>query len=191
MLCTTPCRVQMMRRSRQVIRIEAPGYEPADLYLGFDVEPRALRGSVAANGASGVASGAATGYFTGSLFSILGLTSNTAFVGAGAALGGAASLGAVAVDGATGSLLTLSPNPIELTLAPAGTEALRDPRVPYFLEQARIEALVAEACTPVRRKQSQTAYTKCKRRESERHWAESDVPAELEAMIDAQSAPAE
>lgn len=136
----TPCEMRIPRRSEFLMTIEREGYEPVEIGVSSALQSEALRANLATTGKSSAALGA--GAFV-ALSSAGGLFSTGAAAGAGAATAGIvlvpAFLTSAAVDGATGALLSLTPNPIVIELPPEGTEAPKHPKA-LAIREKRLQA---------------------------------------------------
>lgn len=119
----TPCEFKVSRRAEFLLTIDKEGFEPLEVGVTHGFGKTALRSTVASSGKTGIAMGvtavAAFGSYAGS--------AGAAAVG-GAAVAGIATAGvfgvSLAVDGATGALQNLQPNPIVVDLPPQGTEVI-------------------------------------------------------------------
>lgn len=134
----TPCEIRIPRRSEFLMTIKAEGHEPVEVGVSGTFKREALRANLASSGKVGTAVGVTT--FT-ALSSATGIfaTSTGAAAGAGAATAGIMTGGILVastlVDGATGALLSLSPNPIVLTLPPEGVEVPKHPKAEEIKEK--------------------------------------------------------
>lgn len=117
----TPCTIKMPRRSEFLMMIEKEGYEPVEIGVTSSMKKEALRSNLSTSGKAGLAFGVSTVAAFGTYASSTG----AAAVG-GATVAGIATAGILGatllVDGASGALLNLNPNPIVLQLPPEGTQ---------------------------------------------------------------------
>lgn len=116
----TPCTIKMPRRSEFLMVIEKEGYEPIEIGVDSSLKKEALRSNLASSGKAGLAFGVST------VVAFSGYASSTgALATGGIAVAGIATAGILGttliVDGASGALLNLNPNPIVLELPPTGT----------------------------------------------------------------------
>lgn len=116
----TPCTIKMPRRSEFLMLIEKEGYEPVEIGVTSSMKKEALRSNLSSSGKAGLAFGVSTVAVFGTYASSAG-----AAAAGGAAVAGIATAGILGatllVDGASGALLNLNPNPIVLQLPPKGT----------------------------------------------------------------------
>jgi hypothetical protein len=116
----TPCTIKMPRRSEFLMTIEKEGYETVEIGVDSSMKKEALRSNLSSSGKAGLAFGVSTVAAFGGYASSTG-----AAAAGGAAVAGIATAGILGatliVDGASGALLNLNPNPIVLELPPAGT----------------------------------------------------------------------
>jgi hypothetical protein len=143
----TPCLLKIGRRQGFALKIEHPGFEPAEIAIRGDIPMQTTNidmavpvGSIAANVGLGVTSGAIAGALAVSMSqaftSILTLGTGTAQTGgivAGATAAGAGiGLAVVGIDVASGAYSNIYPNPVIVKLAPEGTPTLTDPNMLMF-----------------------------------------------------------
>ena len=172
----TPCAIPVSRNAEFVARIEKPGFEPVEIFVGNSRKRSTLAGSVAGNSAVGtgivVGSAAYAGYLAGTVFSVGGGTGGAVGTAAGAAAGLAAGVvGAmVLTDLATGATRNLTPNPVILALSTAGEPTITDPRVDKFRKLDDLRMAVRKACPHTRQprpakpcNRAQDAYQDAKR----------------------------
>ena len=123
----TPCTIRMPRRSEFLMTVEKEGYAPYEIGVTNGLKKEALRSNLATSGTVGVAMGVTTavafaGVASGGTGALVAGGAAVAGITAGAALGAT-----LLVDGPSGALLNLQPNPIVLEMAPAGTDIPEHP----------------------------------------------------------------
>ncbi len=118
----TPCTIKMPRRSEFLMTVEKDGYEPYEIGVTNGLKKEAMRSNLATTGTVGVAVGvtsavAFAGVASGGTGALVAGGAAVAGITAGAALGAT-----LLVDGPSGALLNLQPNPIVLEMAPEGAD---------------------------------------------------------------------
>jgi len=162
----TPCLLEVFRRRQFAIKIEHPGYEPAEIAIRGDIPMQTTNldmavpiGSIASNLGIGVAAGALSGtlavvyiqtlsqlanVFT---FNALSVSAPTGGIVAGATAAGAGFGAAmIGVDLISGSYNSIYPNPIVIKLAPEGAKTITDPNMLMFKLRAAKKRLESKYC---------------------------------------------
>jgi len=123
---STPCEFTVPRRSEFIMTISKAGYEDVEIGVDSGISKESLNANLAGSAGAGAVTGAAIGVTVASL----GVGGGSA-VGLAAAVTVALPLVAATsiVDGASGALLNVRPNPVVLTLPPEGTKFEPHPRV--------------------------------------------------------------
>ncbi|MDB2438232.1 hypothetical protein N9W89_05910 [Hellea sp.] len=131
----TPCEFQAPRKSEFIMTITKEGYEPVEIGVDNGIHKESLNANLAGSAGVGVAAGVGLGIAVSSITTV---GTGTA-VGAGAATAAVVALPLVLtsliVDGSSGALYSLRPNPVTLVLPPDGTEFKPHPKVKAIREK--------------------------------------------------------
>lgn len=132
----TPCEFKLPRRSEFILTISKSGYEDVEIGVDYGLHRESLNANLAGSAATGAGIGLATGTLVAGLMGTGGVAVGTAAAAAGVATLG---IGAVAlgVDGATGAMMNIRPNPIFINLPPEGTIFEPHPGVAALREKRR------------------------------------------------------
>ena len=135
----TPCEFKVPRRSEFIMTITKNGFEDVEIGVDSGISKESLK----ANLAGGVGTGAAAGLTVGVLgtaFSVGAGASATAGITAAAAVALPIVAVSTIVDGTSGALLNVRPNPVVISLPPTGTEFLPHPKVQEIRDKRAAKA---------------------------------------------------
>lgn len=174
----TPCAIPVPRRTTLVARVELDNYEPVEFFVTSSTQKGAAAGSVALNSGASAGTGALIGAWAAGFGNALsfGITnySSSALAAGSATIGLGVGAGFIAVDAGTGANLNLYPNPVVIGLAPEGTETLKDPMAPLFLDKLNAEIAVSKYCVNVSRKNKVAYKSQCSQARQKEKKAKSD-----------------
>lgn len=132
----TPCEFKLPRRSEFIMTISKQGYEDIEIGVDYSLHKESLNANLAGSAATGAGLGLATGALAAGIMGTGGVA-----IGSAAAAASVATLGigavALGIDGATGAMMNIRPNPIFITLPPEGTSFEPHPGVKKIKEKRR------------------------------------------------------
>ena len=134
----TPCEFKMPRRSLFIMTIDHPDHDPIQIGVDHSLHKESLNANLAGSAGTGAAVGVGVGALGASLASAGYISSGTAAAGAGLAMAtvtAGVAVVSLGVDGATGALLNLNPNPVFIALPPKGTPIEEDPKITVVREK--------------------------------------------------------
>lgn len=134
----TPCEFEVPRKSEFIMTIKKDNYEPVEIGVDSGLHKESLNANLAGSTGTGIAVGVGMGLAVGSISGIGGGTAVAAGATSAAVVALPLLITSMAVDGTSGALLNLRPNPVALVLPPKGTEFEPHPKVKAIREK-RIE----------------------------------------------------
>ena len=131
----TPCEFKLPRRSEFIMTISKEGFEDVEIGVDYGLHKESLNANLAGSAVTGVGIGLATGTVVAGLMGSGGVAMGAAAATAGVMTAGIGAV-SIGIDGATGAMMNVRPNPIFINLPPEGTvfephpgvEALREKR---------------------------------------------------------------
>ncbi|MEP3888825.1 MAG: hypothetical protein ABJN69_00075 [Hellea sp.] len=130
----TPCEFKLPRRSEFIMTISKEGFEDVEIGVDYGLHKESLNANLAGSTVTGVGIGLATGTVAAGLMGSGGVAMGTAAATAGVMTAGIG-LVSIGIDGATGAMMNVRPNPIFINLPPEGTEFEAHPGVAALREK--------------------------------------------------------